>query len=79
MSKSAYIETDAPMQSEIIVERREHVGIIYVDPNGYGSAIAHAFTMAGDYIAIEDTDRPVIIEFTAFGHTYRATKDVEYQ
>jgi hypothetical protein len=82
MRKTSWETEPASAQNEIVIERRERIGTIQVSKDGTGSAIAHAFTMAGDYLAGETLaldgsgiQREIVIEFSAFGHTFRATMD----
>lgn len=61
---------------EIVIERREIVGRVRMDPYGTVKPLVAAYQIIGEYLSENDT-AGTQVEFIHFGRTYRAGVDPE--
>jgi hypothetical protein len=57
-------------QTEIVIERREVIGTIELDPYGTENPIRAAFQLMGGYVAENVDHRQMMIQFTFEGRTF---------
>jgi hypothetical protein len=77
MNPDTYREVAGEDIGQIVIERREIIGVVHIAANGPGHAITEAFKIVGDAIAEADTDEPMQFQFEAFGRTYRASQNYD--
>lgn len=63
---------EIPNKDVIIIERRDIVGEIVLDPYGTTSPLVAAYTYIAEYMSENDGQAAMSLEFNLYGRTFRA-------